>query len=599
MESSGKLSYTFRKYPLLRWILSFLIVAAVIFAIIFYNVKSKPVPVIDSINPPVGSPGDVVVLKGSNFGEVRDMNYVEIAGSKLTNSAYISWTDEEIKIVLPANVQDGLVYVGTKDRKSEPVLFANEVDIPVPVPAIKQVTRPIITSLSSNKIRIGEVLTIEGDNFGDSKNQSKVYFSADYGEKQTRSSNYLNNMISCNENDFDYVSWTNNEIKVHVPDGAVTGHIIVDTGKEHSEGAKITIDKSAGDKTYKNKKIYLLQYSADIADVVSSSTDTTITLRCPVPETTVYQPNVQINEVTPQPILLNYQKDLIHQITKVKDSKEKIVFNQSFVLPVYEVNTNVNPDKIGLYKDTEKNLLTNTVRADDLVPSNAEEVKKLLPEIIGRQKNPYRQAKLIYDYMIDNYEILSNPRSADSNPLDLINDKRGDAYDFAVIFTALLRACDIPSVTNAGVLVGGDLTTQSHWWSEFYIDRVGWIPVDVALGAGMEYNRWNDRSQDEQLLKDIKIVGSEDMSEKELLEKQTEELKKRQKQEDRQYYFGNMDSHHIVFSRGWNKLKPFSADNKIVQKPRSFALQSIWEEASANVDKYSSYWSVPVVKGIY
>ena len=46
-------------------------------------------------------------------------------------------------------------------------------------------------------------------------------------------------------------------------------------------------------------------------------------------------------------------------------------------------------------------------------------------------------------------------------------------------------------------------------------------------------------------------------------------------------------------------LKPFAADNKIVQQPRSYALQSIWEEASESTVKYSSYWSVPVVKGIY
>ena len=67
----------------------------------------------------------------------------------------------------------------------------------------------------------------------------------------------------------------------------------------------------------------------------------------------------------------------------------------------------------------------------------------------------------------------------------------------------------------------------------------------------------------------------------------------------KEYYFGNMDSHHILFSRGWSQLKPFSADSKIVQQPRSFALQSIWEEANKDTAKYSSYWSVPVVKGVY
>ena len=79
------------------------------------------------------------------------MSYVEIAGSKLTASSYISWTDNCIKLVLPANVQDGLLVVGTKEMRSKPALFANEVDIPVPVPAVQQVTKPLITMLSSDK----------------------------------------------------------------------------------------------------------------------------------------------------------------------------------------------------------------------------------------------------------------------------------------------------------------------------------------------------------------------------------------------------------------------------------------------------------------
>ena len=566
MESSGKLNYVFRKYPLLRWVLALFLVSVIIFLIIFYNVKSKPVPVINSINPPVGSPGDVVIIKGENFGEIRDMNYVEIAGSKLTSSSYISWEDDCIKLVLPANVQDGLVIVGTKDRRSEPVLFANEVDIPVPVPTVQQVTKPVINSFSSDKLRVGDVLVIQGNNFGDSKNQSKVMFSIDYNnDKIEDKSKYHSNMIPANEDDFDYISWSNTEIKVHVPDGASSGNVIVDTGKEFSDPKRISIDQSAGVKSFGKKKIYLLQYSADIDDVISGDKGTTITLRCPVPYTSVSQPKVEITEVTPEPILVNYQNNLVHQVTNVKSNSSKMVFNQNFVLPVFEVKTSVNPDKIGYYKNTEKSLLTKNVRADELIPSDNEVVMNLASKIVGREKNPYIQAKMIYNYMCDNFEIISKPRKSDMNPLDLIKKEKGDAYDFAIIYTALLRACGIPAVTNAGILVSQNLSTQSHWWCEFYVDRVGWIPVDPALGAGMEYGRWPDR----------------DVS------------------EDRSYYFGNMDSHHIIFSRGWNKLKPFSADNKIVQKPRSFALQSIWEEASDDVTKYSSYWSVPVVRGIY
>ena len=569
MDSSGKLSYSLRRYPVVRVLSIIFIISIILGSIYLIGFRNKPVPEIVSVVPPVGSPGDLVIINGSNFGSVRDMSYVEIAGSKLTASSYISWTDNCIKIVLPANVQDGLLVVGTKEMRSKPALFANEVDIPVPVPAVQQVTKPVITMLSADKVNTGSLLIIYGNNFGDSKNQSKVLFTMDCNNKISEA-DYKNmvmlteNMIPASDDDFDYIAWSNTEITVRVPDGASSGVVIVDTGREKSDPKELTINTDAGRKSYLNKKIYLLQYTADIADVVTNDIST-ITLRCPVPFTCPAQPNIEITEVLPEPILMNYQNNLIHQITKNRNNTPKSVFKQTFVLPVFEVRSTVNALKIGNYKDTEKNLLSGALKADALVPSNDDAVKELCTKIIGKEKNPWNKAKLLYNYMCENLSIVTKVRKGDSDPLDLIKKGNGDAYDFAVIYTALLRAAEIPAYTDGGVLVNQDLQTQSHWWTEFYIDKVGWIPADTALGAGLDYKRWTDSDVEN----------------------------------EKEYYFGNMDSHHILFSRGWSQLKPFSADNKIVQQPRSFALQSIWEEANKDTAKYSSYWSVPVVKGVY
>ena len=569
MDSSGKFSYSLRRYPAVRVLSVILVIGLILGSIYLIGFRTKPVPEIVSVVPPVGSPGDLVTINGVNFGEVRDMGYVEIAGSKLTASSYISWTDNCIKIVLPANVQDGLIVVGTKEMRSKPALFANEVDIPVPVPTVQQVTKPVITMLSADKVSPGELLVISGNNFGDSKNQSQVLFTMDCNNRISEA-DYKNmamlteNMIPASEEDFDYVSWSNTEITVRVPDGAYSGLVIVDTGREKSDPKEITINLEAGRKEYLNKKIYLVQYTADIADVVTDDVST-ITLRCPVPVSCPAQPNVEITEVIPEPILMNYQNNLIHQITKSRNNTPKSVFKQTFVLPVYEVRANVNPAKIGTYKNVEKNLLSGALREDALVPVNASAVKELCAKIIGKEKNPWTKASLIYDYLCENYSVQEKVRKSDADPLDLIKKGSGDAFDFAVIYTALLRAAEVPAYTDGGVLVNPDLTTQPHWWCEFYIDKVGWIPCDPALGAGLEYKQWSDSD-----LVDVK-----------------------------EYYFGSMDSHHILFSRGWSQLKPFSADNKIVQQPRSFALQSIWEEANKDTAKYSSYWSVPVVKGVY
>lgn len=569
MDSSKTLNYFFRRYSFFRWICAILVISTILFFFFFINHRKKVVPEIYSVVPPVGSPGDTIVINGKGFGDVRDMNYVEIAGSKLTASSYISWTDECIKIVLPASVQDGLVVVGTANGRSKSALFANEVDIPVPVTRVQVSAKPTIISLSSEKLYVGDILTIKGTNFGDVKHDSKVLFSVDYsGKLETasyKSPSMLEEfMIGASEETFDYVSWTNSEIMVHIPDGVCSGVVIVQVGNEKSEAKQITILKDAGTKKYTEKKLYLVEYSADIDDVVSSDSST-ITLRCPIPSVSVLQPQTQVTEVSPEPVLMNYQNDMIHQLLKVKTGSPKSVFKQSFVIDVYGVTTNVNAGKIGTYKETNPNLLSIAARSDPLVKSDNEKIIALCNSIIGIEKNYYRRANLIYNYIIQNYTILQNLRKSDADPLEMLESGEGDAYDFAIIYTALLRAAGIPALTDSGILISQDLSSQTHWWTEFYIEKVGWIPCDIAIAAGLNYKNWgNDADEDSKV-----------------------------------FYFGNLDSHHITFSRGWNQLKPFAADNKIVQQPRSYALQSIWEEASESIVKYSSYWSVPVVKGVY
>ena len=71
MKVSGKLSYFFRKYPIVRFF-SILIVIGIIFvSFVIFDRKNKVVPYIESIVPSVGMPGDVVLINGKNFGNFK------------------------------------------------------------------------------------------------------------------------------------------------------------------------------------------------------------------------------------------------------------------------------------------------------------------------------------------------------------------------------------------------------------------------------------------------------------------------------------------------------------------------------------------------
>lgn len=523
-------------------------------------------PVIDSINPPVGSPGDLIIISGKGFGNTRETNYVEFGGSKLTSSSYISWTDTEIKVVLPANVKDGLVVVETKNNRSKPAFFANATAAPVAVTQNPQTTAPIITSLSPEKISVGTLVTIYGVNFGNSKDNSKVFFSVNR-EKPINDESLASKtqedfaFTEANRDDFDYEYWSDNEIRLYVPDGAVSGDIFVSTSKGKSPMRHVEINRKAGSKSFISPKTYVIQVAVDIDDTAGDK-DSQIILRCPRPFTSPAQPVVVVSECTPEPIIYDFQHTMIHQTSGARNSG-KSKFKQNFAVTAYDTRTEIYPSSINSSAQMNKKLKAIATKADSCIPSDDEELIKTAHSIAKNEKNPYVIAALTYNYMLKEFVILQDVRKGNISPLDLLRTKRGDAYDFAVIFTALLRANGIAALPDSGILVEKDLKTRPHWWSEFYVPEFGWIPVDIAIAAGLDYHPWQ---------KDI---------------------------EPHQFYFGNLDGQHILFNRGWNEFKPSAPNNKTVSRPRSYSLQSIWEEASGKTIKYSSYWSNPTVIGVY
>ena len=566
MNKTKAFSYFLRKSPLVRSLLW--ISAALIFILssVLFGLHAKKNPTIDSITPPVGAPGDLVIISGKDFGAIRDTSYVEFGGSKLTASAYVSWSDTEIKVVLPANVKDGLVVVETKDARSKPAFFANTTAAPVAVPQNVQTTIPMITGISPEKIAPGTLISISGVNFGNSRELSRVFFSTDreikQEESQTQAPEEDFSFVEASDDNFDYAYWSDNEIRLYVPDGATNGYVYVETAKGKSAKRKLSMENLAGKKSFIAPRTYLIQMETDIDDT-NGDKESTIILHCPRPFISPSQPSAQMTEYSPEPVIADFQHTIIHQTSGAKAAGVKKRFTHNFAVTVYEIRTEIAAAKLSRAQEVNKSLAALATRADECVPAQSQEIKDLAKSVVKTEQNPYNKAALLYNYMLQNYKILDTERRGSANPLDLLKNKKGDAYDFSMVYTALLRAAGIPALPDSGILVGTDLKAKNHWWTEFYVAGFGWIPVDTALGAGMKFQSWQ---------KDF---------------------------EPSQFYFGNLDAQHILFSRGWNEIKPSAPNNKTVRRPKSYALQSIWEEANGKTIKYSSYWGEPAIIGLY
>lgn len=570
-------SLLFRKYSFFRVLSYIFIIIAVLSAISVATVKSKKIPVIASLIPVVGQAGDTMVIRGANFGAIRGTNYVEIGGNRITASGYLTWTENLIKLTIPSNVQDGLVIVVTKSGKSKPGFFANEAGIPVAVSKNIKTLQPVITEITPPSGSCGTLLTIKGSDFGTARGAGRVVFSAGAEESSLGSgqgeltADFDFGIISASESDYDYEYWSDSEIRVRIPDGAATGAVYVETDKGKSNLVNEEIKLQAGTKSYSSRKTYILQLNSDI-DSIDTKNGTNITLRVPRPVALSWQPMVELTECFPEPVISDYKNTVIHQLElkKATSKSEKIKFSHNFVVSTYAVQTEINEKAVKPYSHDLKSriLYKNSVKSDDLIQSSNEKVKNFALEIVTQnwktETNPYRQAKLIYDYIILNYKVRDELRKSDASPLDLLKSKKGDAYDMAIFYTTLLRSLGIPCQPIAGILVDSEMKAQAHWWTEFYIEGFGWVPADISLGMGLPYKSF------------------------------------RPVENNADFYFGNLDGQHIAFSKGWNEIKQtISQNSKIVYRPKSYALQSIWEESSEGNVNYSSLWNNPIVLGLY
>lgn len=553
-----------RRSPAFRFAVFFSLIILVTFAATFIGKQTQKKPVIQKINPSIGLPGDTMTIYGEAFGKTKGSSYVEISGSKINSLDFSLWSDNKIEFVIPENVSDGLVTVVTSSGKSEPAFFANEGRIPVAVRPDIQTTIPAISSITESA-NIGEIITLTGKNFGTSRGTSKVYFTANREDISNEKNNIENinaNYICASENEYDYILWTDSEISVRVPDGAASGPVFVATAKGISESLRTNINFPIGKKSYLNKHTFVIQTTADIS-TTSANQEAFITLYMPKPPECSFQPVVNLNECIPEPLIKDDPKNIIYQrsINSITNHKQR--FTQTYVITSYEMKSNIQSAKVKAYSDTKSVLYTAYTSPDACVPSNNETLIQLKNLIIGKEKNPYKKAQLIYNYLLDNYEFEDKIRTGDVSVMDLPRRNSGDAYDFAILFTALCRASDIPAIPCSGILAASNSLSKAHWWTEIYFENYGWFPVDIALAFGMDFDLF------------IPVENP------------------------RSYYFGNIDCQHIYFSRGWNQIRASLINSKTVYLPRTYALQSIWEEASDETSSYSSLWNTPFINGIY
>jgi len=532
--------------------------AALAFLLLLISCNTRA-PVIESINPKIGRMGEVITLSGNGFGESREESYVTIAGISPTNSSYYLWQDDLIMVRVPESGESGLVYAHVRGKKSNGVLFSNSASVPRPIEGEDLALEPKIISVSPQTGSPGTLITITGNNFGGSRENGGVFFSWDY-ESQLYNNPFIvrePEFIEVSETEFGYESWSAREIRVRLPDGAVSGSIEARTLHGRSRPVYFDVSGKPGYKNFLDKRSYTINYSVDIR-VLEAARPNTLYLWIPKPVSSPSQRNVSLISRSAEPFVENHKGVSLFKLDNLTTGANYSI-NLSYRVDVYAVETEIRNQ---INRQENPSLYAAYAQSTELIPSDNRQIKSAADSVTGREQNPYIKARLLYNWVVNNIKIDENFQAGESI-VSALEQRQADSYSAALLYTALVRAAGVPCIPVAGVLIDRSGRTLRHFWTEFWIDNFGWVPADPAMGAGAVPGSF---------------IAREDPA---------------------NFYFGSLDNQRIAFSRGELVLSQMESRGRPVSHPQSYSLQNIWEEATGGLESYSSLWGDITISGIY
>jgi len=523
--------------------------------------RSAARPVVVAIDPPIGDPGEVLRIQGRNFGRERSDGRVEFDRRVPTVSSYISWSDALIEVRVPMYADSSLVRVVTEKGASNSRLFMSRALLPVrPETGSSTAIAPLVNALSVESGTIGSLLSIRGLNFGANRDSSEVLFSwAGTAAFITPDDAAGRGHVTPSDAAGEYVQWSDKEIRVRIPDGAVTGGVAVRTQRGQSEMRYFQVGGSPGTKSHIGRRTYALSTFVTISRIQSEGPNS-LYLWLSFPADSASQRGIKALARSMDALFPNHRGLSAYYLSNLQRDR-LVTVGHDYLVQVYGVETEIIADRVQQPPTPLPSLYSLYTAPDSLVPAGHPEVQRFVRDVIGRERNPYRIARLLFDALKSRVIVDTSIKHAQA--VEALAAGQGDAWSISILYSAMLRAAGVPSVPVAGVVVDDAKRALNHVWVEFYLYGLGWVPVDPVLAMGADLGQF------------------------------------RPPFEDRSRYFGNMDDRHIAFSRGLSRVDPMSPEGRTVSADRRYSFQTIFEEAVGAIAGYTSFWSDVEVTGIY
>ena len=147
------------------------------------------------------------------------------------------------------------------------------------------------------------------------------------------------------------------------------------------------------------------------------------------------------------------------------------------------VNGQPAPEE-GPVRPVPKVELARYLKADRLVPVTGVPADLAVEQTKGATTQ-LEKAKDIYEYVFRTMKYDKTGTGwGHGDTLWACDSKHGNCTDFHSVFISMVRSQKIPARFQIGFPLPADKTSGEipgyHCWAEFYIDSIGWIPVDIS-----------------------------------------------------------------------------------------------------------------------
>jgi hypothetical protein len=153
-------------------------------------------------------------------------------------------------------------------------------------------------------------------------------------------------------------------------------------------------------------------------------------------------------------------------------SQQILQAEQDYLL--IRTSSDIFPEEESLSLPIKKEGLEDSLAATPFCQSDDPEIEAAAKKIVGSERNAWRAAKKIADWV--GREMTPNYNVGFASAKEILQNMEGDCTEHTVIFVALCRAVGIPARAAVGVMYGSGIFAY-HMWPEVYVGR--WVDLDA------------------------------------------------------------------------------------------------------------------------